>query len=75
MRLCDKWDERIPESDVMEEEVISGNAKPEYIEYMPFVKGTSNEHKRVSILEREIEVVAKNDESSVLNVVNWGRSL
>ena len=59
MRLCDEGDERVLESEVMEEEVMCWNVyvKPEYFEYLPFVKGTSDENERVSVLERVMEVV------------------
>ena len=38
--------------------------------YLPLVKGTSVENERVSVLERVMEVVAENEKSSAVNVVN-----
>ena len=73
MRLCDEGDERVLESEVMESEVILRNvslSSSESFEYLPFVKGTSDENERVSVLERVIEFVSKNESSPVLNVVN-----
>ena len=60
MRLCDEGDERVLESEVMEEEVMLRNVQlssSESSEYLPFVKGTSDENERVSVLERVMEVV------------------
>ena len=60
MRLCDEGDERVLESEVMEEEVMCWNVQflsLESFEYLPFVKGTSDENERVSVLERVMEVV------------------
>ena len=39
-------------------------------EYVPFVKGTSDEKGRMSELERVIEVVKENEHHPVVNVVN-----
>ena len=62
MRLCDEGDERVLESEVMSEEVMCLNVLvlyvPVYFEYLPFVKGTSGENERVSVLERVMEVVS-----------------
>ena len=61
MRLCDEGDERVLESEVMEEEVMRWNvllSSSESFEYLPFVKGTSDENERVSVLERVMEVVS-----------------
>ena len=52
MRLCDEGDERVLESEVMEEEVMCWNVQLLYLEYLPFVKGTSAENEKVSVLER-----------------------
>ena len=60
MRLCDEGDERVLESEEMEEEVMRRNvslSELESFEYLPFAKGTSDENERVSVLERVIEVV------------------
>ena len=60
MRLCDEGDERVLESEEMEEEVMRRNvllSELEFFEYLPFVKGTSDENERVSVLERVMEVV------------------
>ena len=73
MRLCDEGDERVLESEVMEEEVMCWNVQLyllESFEYLPFVKGTSDENERVSVLERVMEVVSANEAYPVLNVVN-----
>ena len=43
---------------------------PELFEYLPFVKGTSDENERVSVLERVMEVVSANESYPVVNVVN-----
>ena len=61
MRLCDEGDERVLESEVMEEEVMRWNvllSSSESFEYLPFVKGTSGENERVSVLVRVMEVVS-----------------
>ena len=42
----------------------------ESFEYLPFVKGTSDENERVSVLERVMEVVSQNELDPVVNVVN-----
>ena len=73
MRLCDEGDERVLESEVMESEVMCWNvplSSSESFEYLPFVKGTSDENERMSVLERVMEVVSKNESSPVMNVVN-----
>ena len=73
MRLCDEGDERVLESEVMEEEVMRWNiqlSSSESFEYLPFVKGTSDENERVSVLERVMEDVSWNDHTPVVNVVN-----
>ena len=60
MRLCDEGVERVLESEVMEEEVMCWNvllSLLESFEYLPSVKGTSDENERVSVLERVMEVV------------------
>ena len=57
----------------MESEVMRGNvslSSSESSEYLPFVKGTSDENERVSVLERVMEVVLVNESSPVVNVVN-----
>ena len=64
MRLCVEEDERVLESEVMEEEAVYRNVLLyiyELFEYLPFVKGTSDENERVSVLERVMEVVSKNE--------------
>ena len=65
MRLCDEGDERVLESEVMESEVILRNvslSSSESFEYLPSVKGTSDEgDERVSVLERVMEVVSQNE--------------
>ena len=73
MRLCDEGDERVLESDLMREEVMCWNvsmSSSESFEYLPFVKGTSDENERVSVLERVMEVVQENELHPVSNVVN-----
>ena len=73
MRLCDEGDERVLESEVMEEEVMCWNVQLyllESFEYLPFVKGTSDENERVSVLERVMEVVEVNELDPVVNVFN-----
>ena len=53
--------EGVLESEVMEEEVMEPNVwlySSEFFEYLPFVKGTSDENERVSELERVMEVVS-----------------
>ena len=74
MRLCDEGDERVLESEVMREEVMRWYVKLSYVldsfEYLPFVKGTSDENERVMILERVMEVVLVNEFCPVWNVVN-----
>ena len=57
MRLCDEGVERVLESEVMREEVMLRNVQLSFPEYVPFVKGTSDENERVSVLERVMEVV------------------
>ena len=73
MKLCDEKYNKILESDVMEEEVMRWNVlllELEFFEYLPFVKGTSDENERVSVLERVMEVVPRNESYLVVNVVN-----
>ena len=56
----------------MREEAMYWNVKllPIYLEYVPLVKGTSDENERVSVLERVMEVVVTNEYDSVVNDVN-----
>ena len=70
MRLCDEGVERVLESEVMREEVMLRNVQLSFPEYVPFVKGTSDENERVSVLERVMEVVQENEFHPVVNVVN-----
>ena len=77
MRLCDEGDERVLESEVMDSEVMLRNvslSSSESFEYLPSVKGTSDENERVSVLERVMEVVSQNEHCLALNIVNFGRS-
>ena len=72
VRLCDEGDERVLESEVMEEEVMWWNVLLSYVldsfEYLPFVKGTSDENERV------MEVVSENEFCPIMNTLNFGRS-
>ena len=70
MRLCDEGEEKILESEVMEEEVMHWNVTLPFLEYLPFVKGISDENERVSILESVMERVPLNEYTRVMNVVN-----
>ena len=63
--------EGVLKSEWMEEDVTSQNDSLfEVVVYLPLVKGTSDENKRVSELERVMEVVLENELSPVVNVVN-----
>ena len=58
--LCDEGYEMELESEVMEKEVMYWNVLLlgyELFEYLPFVKGTSDENERVGVLERVMEVM------------------
>ena len=73
MRLSDEGGEEVLESEVMEEEVMYWNVQLWLLEslvYLPLVKGTSAENERVSVLERVMEVVYRNESHPVVNVVN-----
>ena len=54
--------EGVLKSEWMEEDVTSQNDSLfEVVVYLPLVKGTSDENKRVSELERVMEVVSENE--------------
>ena len=75
--ICEEGNEGVLESDVMEEDVMYRNVKLlllESFEYVPLVKGTSDENERANVLERVMEVVSLNESSPVMNDVNLGRS-
>lgn len=76
MILRDEKNEEILESAVIEEEVMFWNATLLSVSciILPFVKGTSSEKERVSVLDRVMEVVSANALSAISKVVNRGRS-